>query len=238
MNNQKKVNFAVSGQTLIETLAALFILVMGVTAATGLAIYSFNASTSINKQIVATGLAREGVEAIKNMRDTNWLKIGSPDTNCYNYASSTAYNAKCYKSWLDPSGSIGYDITGTGVKSLRLSLNPSINDSIWTIKSDDGNWGLNFDSNMSGGVFNGFYTIPNISSGLTHGSSGFYRQIVLTEDTSGNYSWAEYHRLIVESRVWWIDKRCPKSAIWPGLGKCSISLVTNLTNWKNYQLTQ
>ncbi len=234
MINQKKTNFAISGQTLIETLAALFILVMGVTAATGLAIYSFNASTSINKQIVGTGLAREGVEAVKNMRDTNWLKIGNLDIDCYNYAT-LASDSKCYKKWLNPSGNVGYDITA---KSLRLSLDPSTNNSIWTTKSGNGNWGLDFDSNMSGGSFKGFYSIPTIATGLTDGSSGFYRQIVLTEDASDNYKHAEYRRLIVESRVWWIDKRCPKSAVWPGLGKCSVSLVTNLTNWKNYQLTQ
>ena len=59
------------GQTLIETLAAVFILVMGVSASVGLAIYAFNTSGGVVKQIIATGLAREGLEAVRNMRDSN-----------------------------------------------------------------------------------------------------------------------------------------------------------------------
>src|SRR4051812_47761986 len=91
------------GQTLIETVAGIFILVMGITAAVSLAIYALGASTNITKQIIGTGLAREGVEAVKNMRDTNWLKLTSIDTNCYDYTTG-ANSAKCYKDWLDHGG--------------------------------------------------------------------------------------------------------------------------------------
>jgi hypothetical protein len=245
MENKKNFKISIAGQTIIETLAALFILVMGVTAATGLAIYSFNASTSIVKQIVATGLARQGVEAVKNMRDTNWLKQSPIDSNCYNHASSTAFNAKCFKTWLNASGgfSIGTTSLVSSISGLRLGINGTNANTapiIWATATGTTNWGLDFDSgtNMSAASFNGFYKIGTIGTGVLNGSSGFYRQILLTEDTSGNYSQSEYHRLIVESRVWWVDKKCPKRTTWPGLGKCSVSLVTNLTNWKNYQLLQ
>lgn len=247
MFNQKKSKISIAGQTLIETLAALFILVMGVTAATGLAIYSFNASTSITKQIVATGLAREGIETVKSMRDTNWLRQSPIDTDCYNHASSTAFNSSCYRKWLDNNSAGGYKIGTTSLVSnlsgLRLGINGSYANSAsstWATATGTANWGLDFDpgANMIAATFNGFYKIATIGTGVANGSSGFYRQILLTEDTSGNYSQAEYHRLIVESRVWWTDKKCPKRTTWPGLGKCSVSLVTNLTNWKNYQLLQ
>jgi hypothetical protein len=39
-------------------------MIMGITAALGLANYSLNASSNIVKQLVAVGLAREGVEAV------------------------------------------------------------------------------------------------------------------------------------------------------------------------------
>ncbi|MFA5991430.1 MAG: hypothetical protein WC794_04255 [Candidatus Doudnabacteria bacterium] len=237
MKNKKINKISSAGQTLIETLAALFILVMGVTAATGLAIYSFSASTSITKQIIATGLAREGIEVVKNMRDTNWLKQSPIDTNCYNYASSTAFNASCYKSWLNATG--GYNIGNPPVTPVRLGINGTFANNasaVWVSTRANSNWGLNFNSGaaMANSSFTGFYSSANVANG----SSGFYRQIVLTENNTGNYSQAEFHRLVVESRVWWTDKKCPKRTTWPGLGKCSVSLVTNLTNWKDYQLLQ
>ena len=94
---------------MIETLVAIFMLVMGLSAAVGLAIYALNSSTNINKQIIAAGLAREGIEAVKNMRDTNWLQdtLVKPsqnppvcsDTGCYNYIDG-CQTAQCYQRWL------------------------------------------------------------------------------------------------------------------------------------------
>src|SRR6266403_2545802 len=84
------------GQTLIETMVAVFILVMGVTAATGLAVYALSTSTNVTKQIIATGLAREGIEAMKNMRDTNWLQ--GTLVSCTD-VSGTGISAKCYPAW-------------------------------------------------------------------------------------------------------------------------------------------
>ncbi len=243
MGNVKKQKISLAGQTIIETLVALFILVMGVTAATGLAIFSFSASTAITKQIISTGLAREGIEAVKNMRDTNWLKQSPINTDCYNY-STGASNAKCYKQWLNYNPN-GFNIGTSSPKvAFRLGIkaaNAANEQIIWSdSKTDNGDWGLDFDdgSSMNLSSFLGFYNTGNNNDGITNGTSGFYRQILLTEDNSGNYSQDEFHRLIVESRVWWTDKKCPKSPNWPGLGKCSVSLITNLTNWKDYQLLQ
>src|SRR5581483_10854366 len=97
------------GQTIIETVAALFILVMGVGAATGLAIYALNSSTNVTKQIIGTGLAREGLEAISNMRDTNWMRnaLGTAQNSngCYDYTQNQAGQASCYPHWLGNGGS-------------------------------------------------------------------------------------------------------------------------------------
>ncbi len=226
------------GQTLIETLVAIFILVMGVTAAVGLAIYAFNSSSSITKQIIATGLAREGVEAVKNMRDNNWLK-DSLATNCYDYTSTPIgqATAKCYLNWLHPIG--GYDIR---TNSFRLEVNGLNSSQLWQLTPAVSNWGLDFNGGFncnSGGVnFCGFYGVNDISTGSVDGTSDYYRQIIITQD----HSTAPYNArtdgstdiLTVESRVWWADKKCGRSQTWPGPGKCSISIQTQLTNWKDY----
>lgn len=228
----QKTALGETGQTLIETLVAVFMLVMGVTAAVGLAIYAFNTSSGITRQIIATGLAREGLEAVKNMRDTNWL-LDTLATNCYDFQNPSANDGKCYASWLNPAG--GFNITP---QSLRLSLDGS-GSALWKVQSAGNNWGLDFDPSLGAGLgcganFCGFYGVNNLSAGSADGSSEYYRQIVITADTSPPFNQPNLQRLRVESRVWWTDKKCPRSQSWPGAGQCSVSIQSNLTNWKTY----
>src|SRR6185436_5586231 len=70
-----------TGQSLIETIAAIFILTMALTAGLGLAIYAFSRSAVSENQVVASNLAREGIDVVRAMRDTNWMesdKKGNP----------------------------------------------------------------------------------------------------------------------------------------------------------------
>jgi len=226
-----KIGSSQKGQTLIETMVAIFVMVMGITAALGLANYSLNASTSIRKQIIGMGLAREGLEAVKNMRDTNWLN-GQLQANCFNYPTSTAV-ANCYHDWLNPSGGYNFQLSTTP-RSYRLAFDAtasSIN-GYWTLSPQLGNaWALDNSTDPT----KGFY----VSNAGLSGNSGFYRKITITPDitapfnnqTSGSYDWP---RLLVEAQVWWTDKNCPVSAAWPGANKCSVQLQTYLTNWKTY----
>lgn len=121
-----------SGQTLIETLVAVFMLVMGVSASLGLAIYALNSSRSVSKQIIASGLAREGIEAVKDMRDTNWLQQNPINNNCFNYLTLDQ-TGDCYKSWLgnlggttpyclNPSGGVSCG-GGLQIAGYRLGFN-------------------------------------------------------------------------------------------------------------------
>jgi type II secretory pathway pseudopilin PulG len=251
-----------TGQTMIETLIAIFILVSGIAAAVGLAVYAFSSSESITKQIIGVGLAREGIEAVKNMRDTNWLQgtLSNPTTNppgCYNYASSTAFNASCYKGWmgtngppppfcLDPTANNG-NCNGVGATTQSFYLGKDPTDTsfpnFWNLQRqfNTNNYGLDFSTTTTAGGFQGFYYPSN----STLSGSGFYRKIIITEDDgvaqygsgAGNpFNKDTGPRLLVTSQVWWKDKKCPVSTDWPGLGKCSVELRTYLTNWKNYSL--
>lgn len=222
------------GQTLIETLVAAFILAMGITAALGLASYSLNATTQIKQQVIAMGLAREGVEVIKNMRDTNWLK-GTLTANCRDFTTG-ANNALCYNSWLTGTGG-GYDISSPGASAnYYLSLNTSpTQQRIWSITRVTGNqerYGLNFNPSN---VTTGFYSATGGT--VASGTSGFGRMITLEEDNSFSpftnaENWGP--RLKVTSSVWWNGKRCVASEIPPADGRCKVVLQTYLTNWKNY----
>src|SRR5579864_7113651 len=84
-----------SGQTLIETVVAIFVLVTGLITAASLAISSFQSTDLASKQIIATALARQGVEAVKNIRDSNWQNGTLAD--CSGTMSSGQF---CYANWL------------------------------------------------------------------------------------------------------------------------------------------
>jgi hypothetical protein len=242
-----------NGQTLIETLVAIFMLIMGVSAAAGLAIYALNSSTTIVKQIIGNGLAREGVEAVKNMRDTNWLQDTLSTSSCYDYASAQTNAADCYKDWLtqkyciDPTANNGGNCNGDATTmTYNLSFDASQNPdsgNFWTLNrlwncTDGTNcyYGLDFDPNVGN---SGLYYADNSN---INGSSEYYRRIIITKDTSGPFNPANSGgsgqtpgpKLIVKSQVWWVDRKCPRTPIWPGPGQCSVEVQSALTNWKNY----
>ncbi|HPN15286.1 MAG TPA: type II secretion system protein [bacterium] len=61
------------GQSLIEMLIVLFIIALGLFAVVSLIFSNVALQEQDADQIVATNLAREALEMVQNMRDTNWL---------------------------------------------------------------------------------------------------------------------------------------------------------------------
>ncbi len=61
------------GFTLLESLVAVAILTTGISTSAFLVIQSIQTGNKIQKRIVAAHLAQEGVEVIRNIRDSNWL---------------------------------------------------------------------------------------------------------------------------------------------------------------------
>lgn len=231
-----------SGQTLIETITALFILVMGVSASVGLAVYAFNTSSDINKQIIAVGLAREGLEATEFMRDTNWLSQTTIDTTCFDFNNSNN-DAKCYTHWLGSGAPPYYCLDpsscGGGIFTLGLSASSTAAVFNWQPQSNS-YYGLVFDSNVSDGE--GFYNSANITciDGASSGGlaiSDYCRKIVISKDTI-DYPYnqdANLALLKVQSFVWWKDRRCPRAADYSSASAaCRIELDGYFTNWKNY----
>ena len=63
------------GFTLIEVLAAMFIMVMGALGVFGLISRTVAFNSSVNSQLIASYLTQEGLEIVRNIRDANFLKI-------------------------------------------------------------------------------------------------------------------------------------------------------------------
>ena len=65
--------FHEKGFTLLESLVAVAILTVGISTAALLVVQSIQVGGKIQKRIVAAHLAQEGIEVIRNIRDSNWL---------------------------------------------------------------------------------------------------------------------------------------------------------------------
>jgi type II secretory pathway pseudopilin PulG len=85
-----------NGQTLLEVMLAIGIMIFGIISIISLSITSSVMARRTSKELIATQLAREGLEAVRNIRDGNWLEIEDGITGVnwydgiYNATDSTA----------------------------------------------------------------------------------------------------------------------------------------------------
>lgn len=78
------------GQSLIELLVAMVVIIIGLTAAAGVVFSNIRVQEISSDRLVASNLSREGIEYVKEIRDSNWLS-GSPFNTGMN--SGTDYTA-------------------------------------------------------------------------------------------------------------------------------------------------
>ncbi len=82
-------------QGLIETIIAIGIIITGVVSSTSLMVQNQISSEDAQKRLVAVNLAREGLEIVRNMRDTNWLscEISQGILNCNNWDQGISFGS-------------------------------------------------------------------------------------------------------------------------------------------------
>lgn len=86
MKNIKKAT------SIIEAMIILLIIVTWITWLYNIFSESTKLSNTTKNRIEAIEIAREGIEAMKNIRDTNWLMYGGDKINCFNTLN---YDPKC-----------------------------------------------------------------------------------------------------------------------------------------------
>lgn len=216
------------GQTLIETIVAIFMLTTALTAGLGLAIYALSSSANNTNQVIATNLAREGIEVVRGMRDSNWLAGdalgGSWDLQpCLDLDASGSQ--MCYPRTYQPSPPWNnYDIVSPSNRQLQFTIGTKV-------------W--NFDSTPSYNMYlqnDGSYTHTNNGTFSTYA-----RAVVITQDSTGP-DYTNQHsnwELKVRSVVAWRGKGCTDFPTNQNLDtlntKCKITLEERLTNWKDYK---
>ena len=78
------------GESLLETIIAIAILIVGTVSMLGMVFAMLIARTAAEYETVATNLAREGIEAVRNFRDTNWINNVAFDGGFYSQSRFVA----------------------------------------------------------------------------------------------------------------------------------------------------
>lgn len=196
---QSKLKFS-SGFTLMEVLVSVTVLSVGVVGAITL----LNSSTSMiansNNKVIAVNLAQEGIELVRNVRDTNFLRITSGvvgaswDDNLVQAVGGTN-QLKFFCSSMDesisafPPGSI--DACGASCQVYLYHRGG------YRCYSDD---------------FNTPYNPPGPGGPFTRDNySGFSRFITVTKvDTDGNPVTTDDDHILATVVIKWFDKGVAK----------------------------
>ena len=97
-----------NGFTIIEALVAIFVLTVGIVGCMTLANQVLRTSEISKDRLIAVNLAQEGIEVIRNIRDTNWL-VGTgnwndniiSDCNGSSLNKQVAYNSTSTEAYAD-----------------------------------------------------------------------------------------------------------------------------------------
>lgn len=126
MNINRKKN---AGMTLVETLMALFILSITITSAYAVILANLASANAVKNSFIASGLAQEGIEVARNLRDSDWLdsparefgSFGDPSgapiadgTYCVEWNSTQLLSSGCDATlFRSATGMYSYDDSGT-----------------------------------------------------------------------------------------------------------------------------
>jgi len=73
------MNMRNAGFTVLETIVAISVVTVGAIGVFGLVTQSISLNRTSANQAVAVYLAQEGIELVRNIRDTNFLTLADPD---------------------------------------------------------------------------------------------------------------------------------------------------------------
>jgi len=80
-----------TGETLLEAVMALSILAIGIMLASTIMGTSIRNMNGSKNRVIGVNIAKEGLEAVHNIRDTNWLKFSGKKRDCWNHDPNPAF---------------------------------------------------------------------------------------------------------------------------------------------------
>jgi len=90
--NSKKLNNQ-QGFSLIEVIIAIFVITIGIVAVVNLISSAIGSVAISESQVIATNLCQEGLEVVRNIRDSNWEKAESWNNGLSNGNYRIEYNS-------------------------------------------------------------------------------------------------------------------------------------------------
>lgn len=117
------------GFTLIEVAVSVFVLVLGTMTIVGVMANSLKIINVASQTTIAANLSQEGIEVVRNIRDTNWVEGDPYDTGiatgnyCVNYDSETLGSCASNQMYWD---GLSYNHDGAGrltdfIRTINIS---------------------------------------------------------------------------------------------------------------------
>jgi hypothetical protein len=194
-----------SGATIVESMVVMIIIVLWVTWMYSIFNKSQEITTNTSNRLVAIAIAREWIEAVTNIRDTNWLLFSVNTENCWlvkDYNSDCITNSSIY------------------IASWSYVLYTNTNNR-WYLS-----WGTTWV--FSSGAYQNAFRVKKDGNGLYTQSGWTDFMPLYTREIKISYPWAlnPPQNVKIESIVRWVDNSRTS-------GNFEIILQTELTNWKN-----
>lgn len=121
------------GETLLEVIVALLVITMGAATATSLILTAIRANVFNKDSLIALNLAQEGLEYMRNLRDSNWISYSADTQDCWNMKTSTGSCVTPFPDLIaeaNPTAIYGGYSLGTSLSdpiALALDLSDGIN---------------------------------------------------------------------------------------------------------------
>jgi hypothetical protein len=229
-----------AGQGLLEATMAIGMILVGLGAVLTLTLQNVSATAASNQRVVALQLAREGVEVVRGIRDSNWLAAGHGDPSREWDTGLTPGAADCTSAFCGAAAAF----------TPPSEPQPSTNPGSFSLKF------VPFDENRSNfsqpklqffrGDASEFYLWrqdTSLSLPASYQPTGYYRALMLDpvckNDTSGSVL-VKYNTsdgacdagstkigYRVESQVAW-----PAAGLFGGVLRRSLGLVEFVYNWR------
>ncbi len=198
----KNIHNKTKGETLVEVLISVVVLTTVLTSAFLVLSRAVKANIDVKNRIIAINIAREGIEAVRNIRDSNWLRFSGDRRNkwlCVNGETpceemATGFYTIEFKSedQDSPEEFILTDVANTSALNLDIESYKYYQDFRLYIDKDTGR-----------------YTYETVENSPTI----FYRQIELEVDDNVETPGGDRKKLKVISRVGWMEEGQSKEVV-------------------------